>query len=55
LNLFFTFILDIVFTLSGSDYVLPTPVVITNYQTATGSYPNQNCKVLIEDYFIKNE
>ena len=35
-------VLDIVFTQSGSDYMLPTPVVITNYVSPTGSSPNQN-------------
>jgi len=33
--------------------LLPTPVVLVDYQTTTGSFPNQDCKVLIEDYFIK--
>jgi hypothetical protein len=38
-------ILDIVFTQSGVDNMLPTPVVIKNYQSTTGTYPNQNCEV----------
>jgi hypothetical protein len=42
--LFYYIILDIVYTQSGTDYMLPTPVVITNYETTTGSFPNKNSK-----------
>ncbi len=38
-------IIDIVFTQSGTNYILPTPIVITNYQTASGATPNQNGKI----------
>lgn len=34
--------LDIVFTRSGKDYMIPSPVVVKNYQTSTGGLPNQN-------------
>jgi hypothetical protein len=44
LNIVLYVIKDIVYTQSGSEYMLPIPVVITNYQTTTGSYPNQNSK-----------
>jgi hypothetical protein len=39
-----TSFLDILFTKSGTDYMLPTPAVITNYQTITSTFPNQNCE-----------
>ena len=35
------FLLDIVFTQSGTERMIPIPVVIKNYQTLTNS-PNQN-------------
>ncbi len=44
LNIVLYVIKDIVYTQSGSEYMLPIPVVITNYRTTTGSYPNQNSK-----------
>lgn len=34
--------LDILFTQSGTDYLLPTPVVIKNYKTDTDATPNRN-------------